>query len=539
MHILTTKRRYKNKTYKAYFLAESYWNKEKKQPRNRIIANISSLPFDMIETLRAHLKGGTQLSVKQLGVDKAYDHGQVAAFWGLAKDTGLVSLLNKHLKTHAARALAMVINRMADPKAKYSLGDWLSTTTLPRLLGKPLKYFHHNRCYEALDMLYEKQEEIEDELRGKPTTLLLYDLSSSYYEGEGVDDLLKYGYNRDKKNGKKQIVIGLVTDKQGLPLSVEVLPGNTGDRGVLKERVDKLKERFGVGEVIIVFDRGMATIPNKLALGEKEIDYITALTPDEIKKIAEGNKELQLGLFDKKDLAEIKLTRETEKGKRYEERLILCKSEEKAKRDRKQFKALVEKTESKLKMIQGMIASGRLKDQVKIAKRVGKWVNHWKVGKYFETEIAEKHLSYQKKRIEFSRQDMLSGMYVLATSTDKLEPQEVQEAYKSLSKVEADFRILKSSLKVRPIYHWKKKRIKAHVFVCFLALWLRWHFEKRLELIWKKHTRSQVEGELKKMKMLYLVPKTVLKKPFLTRTSSLQKEIFKLLGFQPPRLYSV
>ncbi|MFQ5788092.1 MAG: IS1634 family transposase, partial [Thermodesulfobacteriota bacterium] len=528
----------KNKTYKARFLAESYWDKEKKQPRNRIIANLSSLPLEMIETIRAHLKGGTQLSVKQLGVDKAYDHGQVAAFWGLAKDAGLITLLEKHLKTNAGKVLAMVINRIADPKAKYSLRDWLSTTTLPKLLGKDLAHFHYNCCYEALDSLYEKQEEIEDGLRGEPATLLLYDLTSSYYEGNGADDLLNFGYNRDKKKGKKQIVIGLVTDKKGKPLSVEVLPGNTGDKGVLKERVDSLKQRFGVKEVIIVFDRGMATAPNKLALGEKGIDYITALTPDEVKQLAADNQELQLGLFDKKDLLQIKIIRETKERERYEEKLILCRSEEKAKKDNKQFAALVKKTEGKLKMIQGMIAKGRLKDPIKIAKRVGKWINHWKVGKYFETKIAKEHLSYQKKEIEFGKQDMLSGMYVLATSTDKLKPKEIQEAYKSLSKVEADFRVLKSSLKVRPIYHWKEERIKAHVFICFLALWLRWHFEKRLEPMWKNHTRSQVEGELKKLKVLYLAPKSVLKKPFLTKTTKLQQQIFNLLGFPMPHLSS-
>jgi len=536
MHILTTKRHYKNKTYKARFLAESYWNKEKKQPRNRIIANLSSLPEEIIQAIKEHLKGGSQVAVSQLGIDKTCDHGVSAAFWGLAKDTGLLALLEKHFKTHTPRILAMIVNRIADPKAKYSLGDWLATTTLPGLLGKELSHFHYNRCYEALDSIYDKQEDIEDGLRGKPTTLLLYDLTSSYYEGEGKDSLLNYGHNRDKKKGKKQIVIGLVTDKQGKPLSVQVLPGNTTDRGVLKQRVDKIKTRFGAEEVIMVFNRGMATAPNKLALSKKRVDYITALTPSEIKKLAKDNKQLQLGLFDKKNLLQVEVVRETDKGEKYQERLILCRSEEKEKRDRKQFEALISKTEDKLQAIQGMIANGRLKDPIKIAKRVGKWINHWKVGKYFDTNIKQGHLSYRKKETEFNKQNMLSGMYVLATSTDKLRPTEAQEAYKSLSKVEANFRILKSSLEVRPIYHWKEKRIKAHVFVCFLALWLRWHFNKRLFDLWKKHTRSQIESELMQIKLIRLVPRKILKKPLLTKTTKLQQQIFNQLGFPIPSI---
>jgi len=325
-------------------------------------------------------------------------------------------------------------------------------------------------------------------------------------------------------------VIGLVTDKQGKPLSVEVLPGNTPDRGVLQKRVDSLKERFGVSKVIIVFDRGMATAPNKLALGKKGIDYITALTPDEIKQLAADNQELQMGLFDKKDLLQIKVVRKHGKKEKYAERLILCRSEEKAERDKKQFTALIAKTEEKLKKIQGMTSRGQLKDQVKIAKRVGKWINHWKVGKYFTTKIKKEHFSYQKRRVELDKQDMLSGMYVLATSTDNLEPQEVQKAYKSLSKVEADFRVLKSSLKIRPIYHWKEKRIAAHVFVCFLALWLRWHFEKRLVSVWDQYTRSQVETELKKLRAVKLLPQTAFAQPILTRTTPLQKKICVHLG---------
>lgn len=245
-----------------------------------------------------------------------------------------------------------------------------------------------------------------------------------------------------------------------------------------------------------------------------------------------------MGLFDKRNLLQVEVIRETNGGEKYQERLILCRSGEKAKRDNKQFKALVEKTEGKLNMIQGMIAKGRLKDPIKIAKRVGKWINHWEVGKYFETEIAERHLSYQKKEIEFGKQDMLTGMYVLATSTDKLKPQEVQDAYKSLSKVEADFKVLKSSLKVRPIYHWKKERIAAHVFVCFLALWLTWHFEKRLASLWQKHTRSQVQAELAQVKSIRLLPKKILKQAFLTKITNLQQQIFKQLGFPLPNLPS-
>lgn len=530
MLIKTTRKLQNGKEYSYRFLAESYWDKKKKQPRHRIIANISRLPDRVIELLRRQLKDEPLVSSDEIVCGDAYDHGAEAVFLRLAERTGLEEILRKTLGKQAERLIAMIINRIADPKAKYSLRDWLSTTTLPRLLGKPLDYFHYNRCYEALDGLDKEQNKIEDSLRGKPNTLLLYDLTSSYFEGDGENNQLSdYGYNRDRKKGKKQVVIGLATDKEGRPLAVEVLPGNTGDRSVLKKRVDNLKQRFGIEEVIIVFDRGMATASNKLALVEKKVDYITALTPDEIKKLAKDNQELQLGLFDKKDLLRIKVVRETREGEKYEEKLILCRSEQKARRDKQQFMILVKKTEDRLKMIQGMIKKGRLKDQVKIAKRAGRWLNHWKVGRYFETEIKKGSLVYRKKKVEFDKQDMISGMYALATSTDKLEPKEVQEAYKSLPKVEADFRVLKSSLKIRPIYHWKEERIKAHVFVCFLALWLAWHFEKKLAPLWEKYTRSQVESELKKLKAIRLLPKTAFTGLLLKKPTRLHKQICRCL----------
>jgi transposase len=553
MHVFTTKRKRNNKVYTSYFLAQSYWNKEKKQSRTRLIARLTGFPDDIIQTIKQHLKAkeGPLVASEKLEAQSSKDHGLVAAYWGLGEQLGLWKILNTFLGTHTDRVIGMVLNRMGDPKAKYSLRDWLTTTTYPDVSRKDMKYFHYNRCYETLDVLSNHHISIEDELQKQSTgkrRLVLYDLTSSYFEGEGAnEELIRYGYNRDKKKGKKQIVIGLVTNEEGLPLSVEVLPGNTPDRSVLKERIDKMKKRFKVEEVIVVFDRGMATQPNKHALQEEGIDYITAMNPSTIKKlIAEGrNKTLQLGLFDKKDMLEITVNTGTEKEPCYE-RLIVCQSEAKQGRDKKQHQRLMKKTEDKLTEIQTSVTKGTLKDTVKIAKRVGKWINKWKCEKYYDVEIGEQTLTFKRNKTKLDTQELLYGMYVLSTSNgidqdtgeetyqegkEKISAPEVHKAYQALNKVEGEFRILKSTIEVRPMRHWKTSRIKGHVFMCFLSLWLQWHFEQKLKKLWKQnYTRSQVRAELIQLKSITLEPKEIFKQPILTKTNALQKEIFKLLG---------
>lgn len=543
MHILTTTRRSKDKIYQYYFLAESYWDKEKKQPRNRVIANLSSLPKRFIELIRKYLRSGQLVAKEEIEAEKASDYGIPSVFFGLSQNTALSAILRKYLGKDSERVLSMVINRLADPKAKYALSDWLETTALPELLDKPLSFFHYNRCYEALDKLFVFQDRIEDELEKKGNTgnhtLLLYDLTSSYFEGGGEkNSLSSFGYNRDGKKGKKQIIIGLVTDEHGKPLSIEVLPGNTADKKVLKERINQLKRRFKVEKVILVFDRGMATIPNKQTLKEAGVDYLTALTPTQIRKLAKKNTPLQLGLFDKKHLFEITINTATDEEPLFE-RLILCRSEEKKIKDRKQTECLLTKTEEKLGEIQNLVKKGKLKDEVKIAKRVGRWINRYGMEDYFITEISRAHFSFTPNQERIKEQELLFGMYVLVTSTTKeqLKAEEAQTAYKSLSQVEEDFRVLKSSLKIRPIFHWKETRIKAHVFVCFLALWLTYHFEERLKPLFKEgYTRSQIETELVKLKSLRLIPREIFNHPILTRITKLQERIFQHLRFPIPLL---
>lgn len=552
MHILTTYRTYKQKTYRRYFLAESFRDSQSQYPRKRILANLSKLPETIIEQIKVALKAKPMVSIQEVGANTVKDHGLVAAYWGLGESLGLWKLLNKYLGQQTERVMGMVINRLGDPKAKYSLRDWLVTTTLCGVLNRDLDYFHYNRCYESLDVLHNHQIKIEDEIQklnpGK-RRLLLYDLTSSYCEGEGENEsLIKYGYNRDKKQGKKQIVIALVTDEAGLPMSVEVLPGNTQDRMVLKDRIEELKQRFKVEEVILVFDRGMATEPNKQTLKAAGINYITALKPSQIKQLLkdEGNQALQLGLFDKRDLLELEVNTGTIEAPCYE-RLILCQSEAKQRRDQKQHRQLMTKTENKLTQIKQSVDKGRLKDQVKIAKRIGKWINQWGQEKYFDIKINPDEFQFRRNQLKVDTQELLYGMYVLATNNgvrkadgepagrlprevEELSATQVREAYRSLNKVEAEFRILKSSLEIRPIRHWKTSRIKGHVFVCFLALWLKWHFDQRLEPLWKqKYTRSQVEAELLQLKSVKLLPDEVFNQPMLTRVTPLQKEIFRNL----------
>nr|WP_216851998.1 IS1634 family transposase [Microcystis aeruginosa] len=470
----------------AVLLRESY--REGEQVKKRTLANLSKLPDDIIDNLKLALKGAT-LSMNEgipnhFEVIRSLPHGHVMAILETIKKLGLDKIISEKSSRIRNLVVAMIVARIINPKSKLATARGFNSETCSQSLGQllDLEKADEDELYNALDWLLEKQEKIEKHLALKQLesgTLVLYDVTSTYLEGNGCE-LGKYGYNRDKKKGKTQIVFGLLCSAKGCPIAVEVFEGNTSDGATLSGQIEKVRKGWGIENVVWVSDRGILTNSKikELVKPIEGLDYITGLTKPQIRKLAEV-EVIQLGLFDQVNLVEF------ESEDYPEERLIACRNPLIAQKNQQQREALLEATEKELDLIvQATQREKRaLKGQDKIALRVGKILNQFKVNKYYNLEITEEGFSYQRKLELIAQETALDGVYVLRTSLEStlMDAATTVKAYKSLSQVEEAFRCYKSiDLKVRPIYHYKGDRVKAHIFLCMLAYYVEWHLKQSL-----------------------------------------------------------
>jgi len=470
----------------AVLLRESY--REGDQVKKRTLANLSKLPDDIIDNLKLALKGAT-LSMNEgipnhFEVIRSLPHGHVMAILETIKKLGLDKIISEKSSRIRNLVVAMIVARIINPKSKLATARGFNSETCSQSLGQllDLEKADEDELYNALDWLLEKQEKIEKHLALKHLqsgTLVLYDVTSTYLEGDGCE-LGKYGYNRDKKKGKTQIVFGLLCSAKGCPIAVEVFEGNTSDGATLSGQIEKVRKGWGIENVVWVSDRGILTNSKikELVKPIEGLDYITGLTKPQIRKLAEV-EVIQLGLFDQVNLVEF------ESEDYPDERLIACRNPFIAQKNQLQREALLEAVEKELDLIvQATQREKRaLKGQDKIALRVGKVLNQFKVNKYYNLEITEEGFSYQRKLELIAQETALDGVYVLRTSLEStlMDAATTVKAYKSLSQVEEAFRCYKSiDLKVRPIYHYKGDRVKAHIFLCMLAYYVEWHLKQSL-----------------------------------------------------------
>ncbi|MDJ0605061.1 IS1634 family transposase [Microcystis sp. M53602_WE12] len=470
----------------AVLRPDSY--REGDQVKKRTLANLSKLPDDIIENLKLALKGAT-LSMTEgipnhFEVIRSLPHGHVMAILETIKKLGLDKIISEKSSRIRNLVVAMIVARIINPKSKLATARGFNSETGSQSLGQllDLEKADEDELYNALDWLLEKQEKIEKHLAIKHLesgTLVLYDVTSTYLEGNGCE-LGKYGYNRDKKKGKTQIVFGLLCSAKGCPIAVEVFEGNTSDGATLGGQIEKVRKGWGIENVVWVSDRGILTNSKikELVKPLEGLDYITGLTKPQIRKLAEV-EVIQLGLFDQVNLVEF------ESEDYPDERLIACRNPFIAQKNQLQREALLEAVEKELDLIvQATQREKRaLKGQDKIALRVGKVLNQFKVNKYYNLEITEEGFSYQRKLELIAQETALDGVYVLRTSLEStlMDAATTVKAYKSLSQVEEAFRCYKSiDLKVRPIYHYKGDRVKAHIFLCMLAYYVEWHLKQCL-----------------------------------------------------------
>lgn len=470
----------------AVLLRESY--REGNKVKKRTLANLSKLPDEVIDNLKLVLKGAsvslTETVPDQFEIIRSLPHGHVAIILETIKELGLSSIISKFDSRTKNLVLAMIVARIINPKSKLATARGFKAQTASHSLGQllNLEKATEDELYLALDWLLENQAKIENKLASKHLdngSLVLYDVSSSYLEGTACE-LGKYGYNRDKKKGKIQIVFGLLCNSSGCPIAVEVFEGNTKDSSTLSEQIKKVKKRFGIARIVWVADRGILTDNkiNELVKTDSDLDYITGLTKPQIRKLAEV-KAIQLGLFDEYNIAQ--LYSEDYPG----ERLIACRNPLIAQKNRKQREDLLEATEQELdKIVTATLREKRaLRGQDKIALRIGKVLQKYKVNKYYDLAIKDHEFNYSRRQELIAQEIALDGVYVIRTSleTEVMDAVTTVKSYKSLSTVEWAFRCYKTmDLEVRPIYHHKVDRVKAHIFLCMLAYYVEWHLRKAL-----------------------------------------------------------
>ncbi|MBF0337786.1 MAG: IS1634 family transposase [Nitrospirae bacterium] len=469
MYVQRIIKKVKNRTYSTVLLVESY--RDGGKVKHRTVLNLSKWEKQQVDALDASLKGNYLSSLDDLETKAGKSIGGIWVFKQLADQLGITKVLGKGKE--ALFALLLIIGRIITQGSRLHLCQWGRGQELEDVLG--IKKYDENHLYATLDWLSINQEDIEDALfksryNDKPPRLFLYDVTSSYLEGQ-QNELAAYGYNRDGKKAKKQIVIGLLTDDNGIPVAVRVFKGNTSDTSTVCEQVKKLSNRFGVKNITLVGDRGMIKNVQIEHLSLYGFDYITAITKVQIKTLLKDGV-FQIDLFDDK-LMEIEYegvryvlrknphrVEELKNSKMSKYEKIKAKSEELSKYLKEHPKA---KVETVLKTLNELTATLSIKDWVDIKEN-------------------ERNIVVSIDDEKLKENSILDGCYAIKTNLTKedITADKIHERYKDLSLVEHAFKIMKTEqLEVRPVYVRKKSRTVGHVFVTMLAYILTHEFDKR------------------------------------------------------------
>jgi len=489
-HVVTTTRKYKDKVYRTHLLRRSY--RDNGVVKNETLGNLSHLPDHLIELIRRSLQGERFMPLGEaFEITASRAHGHVQAVALAMQRLGLAELIGTKPSRERGRVLAMVAARIVAPHTKLATTRWWHTTTLAEDFG--VAEANEDDLYEAMDWLLARQDNIEKKLAARHLEaggLVLYDLSSSYFEGRSCP-LAKLGHDRDGKRGLLQVNYGLVTDARGCPVAVSVHEGNTIDSTTLLPTLQRVQQDFGIERLVMVGDRGM--------ISQKAIDemrasdglaWITALKSASIRVLVEQG-HLQLGLFDERNLLE--LSSPDYPG----ERLVACRNAQLAKLRTHKREELLAATEKNLAKIKARVDAGKLVGADAIGVAVGKLINQYKVAKHFELLIGERAFSFQRKHEGIAAEAALDGIYIIRTSlaAAQMDSADCVRNYKALANVERAFRSLKTiDLKVRPIHHRLADRVRAHIFLCMLAYYVEWHLREAWRELMFADTEQQAKA---------------------------------------------
>ena len=447
--------------------------------KKRTLANISKWPKDVIAGLKLLMQGVELVPKDFFTIENTTPHGHIEAILGTIRKLKLDNIIFSKPCRERNLVLAMIVERLISPCSKLATTRVWHTTTLAEELS--IQDADVDELYNAMDWLLSRQGAIEKKLAKAhlaEDSLVLYDISSSYYEGHTCP-LVFFGHSRDGKKGRPIIVYGVMTDDEGRPVAVEVYPGNTGDPTTVPDQVNKLINKFGLKHVTLVGDRGMLTQTKIDVLKDYPgISWISALKGKAIQELV-SNNSLQLSLFDKQNLAEI------DSPDYPDERLIACFNP--LLKDKRRFKRteLLKATEEKLDGIKKEIArrTKKLLDKDEIGVRVGKVLNKFKMSKHYILKIEDNFFEWKRNDDAIQKEANVDGIYVIRTCVqkNKMSAEDAVRNYKSLSHVERVFQCMKGvDIRVRPIRHRTEDHVRAHIFLCMLAYYVEWHMRKAL-----------------------------------------------------------
>ena len=484
------------------YIRNSY--REDGKVKHQTISKIHGLSHEQLQNMKAAFDGAA-IKHNDIKLSDGREYGASALLYNLAKKIGLNTLMYSKNEPWVRNALAMIIGRIVYQGSKLALSKIVSISCLWEVCGvKNITIDVDKNCYDAMDELLARQMLIQKRLALKHLSngsVILYDITSTYFEGEFEDsNIIEFGYNRDKKRRKKQIVIALICTKEGCPVAVEVFSGNTSDSTTVQAKIEEIKKNYGVSNFIFVGDRGMLTQKN---IDEcKNIETITALKHAAIKKLCE-EENVQLSMFDEELTTEVILPEEPEI------RYALKKNPVRAERQRKFRSELIQKTEGALTEI--ATPKKKVADKT-LAVRVAKVFCKYKTEKYFTWDIQESKVVYSRKENIITDEEKYDGLYVIRSnvSGDIMTICEIVETYKSLVNVEQAFRNIKTvQLEIRPVYHRTDERIKSHVFICMLSYYLLWHMNRALKPLYEdpehpEFTQNHVIETMKALQKLKL-----------------------------------
>lgn len=447
------------RVYQSVLLVESY--REGRKVRHRTISNLSSWPAGLVNEFELLLRGGKVTRLEDLRYEQGKSCGALIVINEICKRLGITKIIGNSRKGRLS--IMMVMARVLAPSSRlHIVRVWSKDEAIEEVLD--IKRFDEDDLYEAMKWLDKRQEEIEDKIfkyrrKGKKSEdIFLYDVTSTYFEGK-CNEFAEFGYNRDGKRGKKQMIIGLMADIDGYPITIEVFKGNTQDPQTVLSQLRKLKFRFGVRRVIFVGDRGMIKKTQMEEINEFKWKFITAITKAQIRKlIKEG--VIQLELFEDK-LGEVEY-----EGFRY----ILRRNPERVKEIRKN-------RESRLEYIIKCIHDKniylrehkRASEEVAL-RNINEEIEKRKLVGIVKAEAKDRELSYSIDKEAMDEAKMLDGCYVIKTDVLDLDKEIIHERYKDLTSVEQAFRTMKTTFeKVRPVFTRKKDTTRAHVFICMLG----------------------------------------------------------------------
>ena len=526
----------KGKKYQTILIRESY--RQNGKVKNRTVANITQLPPELVRSIKYFLNGNeNKTDISDLKNGATYEYGGSYALKELAKEIGLDKMICSTKTQWREDVMAMIIGRVICQGSKLSLVNQYKDTALWELAGHDfgIRPDVEKHCYKPMDELLERKSRIERKLAKKHLKngcVVLYDITNTWFEGEYANsEKVVFGKGKGGKVGYKQIALGVLTNKDGCPVGVEIFKGNTSDQTTVLDQVRKLSNKYGIKQAVFTGDRGMLTAKRVDEISETEFKIITALTHHEMKVLID-KEDIQKDLFDEKNMTEII---SSEDGTRY----ALCKNDKEMLKERKSRVSLVEKVGA---ILEKKASVTRKRNPQKVAAGVGRIFEKYKIEKFFNWEVDENGgLSWSLNQYKIDMEKELDGCYVIKTtvSSSKMTKEEYVAGYRGLQKVEQAFKNMKTvMLELRPVFHKTDERIESHIFIVMLAYYLQWHAMERLKPLFasdgsgkdRRWTFKTVVERLKSIgKIENLIDGIVVKKN-ISEPDEEQARILNLLG---------